>query len=1121
MTVGLLLTALATASAQTRVNLAKYQRATASGSNSTYVADFAVDGLVSNFHSYRTGSVTGAHWLEITYPLAVTLASAHLYGGQLTNAAPVQVPASFRFQYHDGLAWTDIPGSTVTDNTEPEVNVVFSQPVTATRFRYYSTASGSFTLRELAFFPPNVVNGTEQGHPLGTDVRLNLAYLRPASASSAVLNNVYGPGYARNAFDGYLDNTSRWLCTNSAAGEYLEIDLIDSHRVGSAHVYTGFIEPTDPTRTTTQPMADFKLQYLDAGTSLWTDIPGATITGNTSVARAIEFSTPVTTTKVRLVTTSAFNARVQELLLFPPRTAPTSLGREVVNLPPLAANAWDKYSDSSHRLRNKGPDLRLGLVNDQVIFTPADDSRWQETEWQLLLNHRDGSYRIRHAQTGLCLALAALSTAAGTQVVAQEYTALPHQDWFLLPDTTTADANDFRLVNRYSGLSLQPINSSWSAGSLAVVQPSVDGLAIQLWLANYRQHHPKKGIAGTANLIRTSSNPYVTGSDLTFIEDFHARLNGSWSYTWGRQTSDAFPFIGVGHAFNPMQWGNFNFTHGATQGPLERIHRDIQSSAKPVHLMGFNEPDKSEQSNVTVETAVARWPRLLAQEVPLVSPAPASAFNGWLADFSTQADALGYRRDYTAVHWYAGPSADSLISHLQSNFTTFGRPVWLTEFSVVRWSGTATWTEADNFNFLAEFLWRAEALTWLKRYSLFAFIQNSGNTNQSGPDPAEAPRSNALRADGSLTPFGQLYAGWDGVTTVLPNRAYHLHNRGGYTRIHNPGGGGAPALVNPNAGDTGTQFFLTPGITANTYRLLSTRDGRPLRNVSSVITYGTVGQTGPSVEWTFVADQHGWYYLENPSAPAANRRLKDNGNGTYGMVSNTNTGDTIKWRFVRPAVSDSVGPPAAPANLGATPSQQSVSLTWSAVTGATRYTVQRASSGGGPWTTLASNVTTTSYTDTGLSSQTAYFYQVVATNLYELDSPASPTASATTPPPPDPYAAWAATALAAVPETDRTRSADPDRDGLTNLLEYALDTDPTLVTPGQPAHSLNGDSRLQLTFRRARSELTYEVLGSSDLTTWTVLATNPGTVGQSVTVTDTFTLTGGNRRFLRLRVTAL
>jgi hypothetical protein len=86
------------------------------------------------------------------------------------------------------------------------------------------------------------------------------------------------------------------------------------------------------------------------------------------------------------------------------------------------------------------------------------------------------------------------------------------------------------------------------------------------------------------------------------------------------------------------------------------------------------------------------------------------------------------------------------------------------------------------------------------------------------------------------------------------------------------------------------------------------------------------------------------------------------------------------------------------------------------------------------------------------------------------------------------------------------------------LLAYALGLDP--LSPGTAIAAAALDpstSSLTLTFFRARAELTYEVLASSDLITWTVIATNPGAVGEEVTVTDT--VSSFPRRFLRLRVT--
>ena len=64
--------------------------------------------------------------------------------------------------------------------------------------------------------------------------------------------------------------------------------------------------------------------------------------------------------------------------------------------------------------------------------------------------------------------------------------------------------------------------------------------------------------------------------------------------------------------------------------------------------------------------------------------------------------------------------------------------------------------------------------------------------------------------------------------------------------------------------------------------------------------------------------------------------------------------------------------------------------------------------------------------------------------------------------------------------------------------------------------------RLALTFNRVRGDLTYIVEAGSTLAAWSTLATNPGSVGASVTVTDTVEISnsGPPARFLRLRVIA-
>jgi fibronectin type 3 domain-containing protein len=93
--------------------------------------------------------------------------------------------------------------------------------------------------------------------------------------------------------------------------------------------------------------------------------------------------------------------------------------------------------------------------------------------------------------------------------------------------------------------------------------------------------------------------------------------------------------------------------------------------------------------------------------------------------------------------------------------------------------------------------------------------------------------------------------------------------------------------------------------------------------------------------------------------------------------------------------------PSAPTGLLATAGNAQVSLTWSASTGATGYYVQRALVSGGPYTQIAVP-SANSYTNTGLTNGTTYYYVVSAFNSVgqsanSIQASATPVAPATPP----------------------------------------------------------------------------------------------------------------------------
>jgi len=72
-------------------------------------------------------------------------------------------------------------------------------------------------------------------------------------------------------------------------------------------------------------------------------------------------------------------------------------------------------------------------------------------------------------------------------------------------------------------------------------------------------------------------------------------------------------------------------------------------------------------------------------------------------------------------------------------------------------------------------------------------------------------------------------------------------------------------------------------------------------------------------------------------------------------------------------------PPGVPTGLTATAGNEQVALTWSASSGATSYNVGRATTAGGPYTTISSP-NATGYTDSSVTNGTTYYYVVSATN---------------------------------------------------------------------------------------------------------------------------------------------
>lgn len=100
--------------------------------------------------------------------------------------------------------------------------------------------------------------------------------------------------------------------------------------------------------------------------------------------------------------------------------------------------------------------------------------------------------------------------------------------------------------------------------------------------------------------------------------------------------------------------------------------------------------------------------------------------------------------------------------------------------------------------------------------------------------------------------------------------------------------------------------------------------------------------------------------------------------GTLAFVG-TDTGGGDNTVFID-NVRITASQPAAPSGLTAVPGTGQVVLNWTAVPNTSSYTVQRSTTSGGPYTTVASGLTGATYTDTTVSNGMSYYYVVLAVN---------------------------------------------------------------------------------------------------------------------------------------------
>ena len=205
----------------------------------------------------------------------------------------------------------------------------------------------------------------------------------------------------------------------------------------------------------------------------------------------------------------------------------------------------------------------------------------------------------------------------------------------------------------------------------------------------------------------------------------------SWDYNWGNTPSNdaAMWFDANEMDYCPMCWnGNYN---------ADAIRAFVAAHPNTKYLLAFNEPNLTDQANMTPSKAAELWPPVvaLAKELNLKLVSPAMNYGTlagysdpikWLDEFFAQPNVD--INDIYAISIHCYMSSASAVQGYVEKFEKYNKPIWMTEFCA--WDpvpGSVT-TQMDYMCAVLNYL---EANPKVERYAWF--IPRSGNKVDSPP----------------------------------------------------------------------------------------------------------------------------------------------------------------------------------------------------------------------------------------------------------------------------------------------------------------------------------------------------------------------------------------------------
>lgn len=279
--------------------------------------------------------------------------------------------------------------------------------------------------------------------------------------------------------------------------------------------------------------------------------------------------------------------------------------------------------------------------------------------------------------------------------------------------------------------------------------------------------------AVTAKIVAWGSTDGLEIDDLSLMN-----AQGDHLHNGGFETSNADPTANLTSQYVPMKWG------ADAAGWIDTA--DLVGT--PV-ILGFNEPDMRQQSDMTVDEAITLWPDLMATGARLGSPATTTGQTlgdaSWLGRFMAQAASDDLRVDFISVHYYkSSQNVAAFENFLKKVHDAYNLPIWVTEWALVNWKDLNRFSFAETAQFFHDATVMLDGLDFVEKHAWFGLYDGLDGLSMN---------AHLLDSSGRLTEVGKAFAGFSPVRD-LTGTAGDDTLVGGANDDHLDGGAGNDTL---------------------------------------------------------------------------------------------------------------------------------------------------------------------------------------------------------------------------------------------------------------------------------------------------------------------------------------